>query len=61
MEHDASYRISANFINWVSTNHKENIASLINEAARNGRYQETLWKTHTGLTLQELAAGWKSR
>ncbi len=60
MKHDASYRISANFINWVSKNHKADITRLINEAARNGRYEGSLWKTHTGLTLQELSASWKA-
>lgn len=60
MKHDASYRISANFIDWVSRTHKKDIAQLINDAARNGRYHESLWKTHTGKSLPELAAGWKS-
>jgi|TARA_B110000914_G_scaffold39319_1_gene32702 hypothetical protein len=61
MKHDASYRISANFIDWVSRTHKKDLARLINDDARNGRYQENLWKKHTGKSLQELAAGWKSQ
>ncbi|MEN8773811.1 MAG: basic secretory protein-like protein [Akkermansiaceae bacterium] len=61
MKHDASYRISANFIDWVSRNYKENIASLINNAARNGRYDKSLWKKHTGLSIENLAKAWKSQ
>ncbi|MDA7518164.1 basic secretory family protein [bacterium] len=61
MKHDASYRISANFIDWVSRNYKEDIASLINNAARNGRYDESLWKKHTGISIEKLAKAWKSQ
>lgn len=61
MKHDASYRISANFIDWVSRNHNQDIASLINDAARNGSYDDTLWKKYTGKSLEELATGWKSQ
>ncbi len=61
MKHDASYRISANFIDWVSRNHEEDIARLINDAARNGRYGEDLWMQHTGSSIEELARGWKSQ
>ena len=61
MKHDASYRISANFIDWVSRNHQKNIARLINEAARTGRYEDDLWKKQTGSSIGELARGWKSQ
>lgn len=61
MKHDGSYRTSANFINWVVTTHSKDIVGLINTAARNGRYDPSLWKKHTGLTEQELAAGWKAQ
>ncbi len=61
MKHDASYRISANFIDWVARTHKKDIARLINKAARNGLYEDGLWKKHTGKSLDELASGWKSQ
>lgn len=61
MKHDASYRISANFIDWVSRNHNQELVRLINEAARQGRYHDSLWKKHTGQSLEELAKGWKSQ
>lgn len=61
MRHDASYRISANFIDWVSRNHNKELVRLINDAARHGRYDDSLWKKHTGKTLEELAKGWKSQ
>jgi hypothetical protein len=61
MKHDASYRISANFIDWVSRNHNKELVHLINDAARHGRYEESLWKKHTGKSLGELAKDWKSQ
>lgn len=61
MKHDASYRISANFIDWVSRNHNKELVRLINDAARHGRYDDSLWKKHTGKSLEELAKGWKSQ
>ncbi|MGD1978852.1 MAG: basic secretory protein-like protein [Akkermansiaceae bacterium] len=61
MKHDASYRISANFLDWVSRNHNKDIVPLINDAARHGRYDDSLWKKHTGKSVEELAEGWKSQ
>jgi hypothetical protein len=61
MKHDASYRISANFIDWVSRNHQKEIATLINNDARHGRYEENLWEKHTGSSIDELARAWKAQ
>ena len=61
MKHDASYRISANFIDWVSRNHQKEIATLINNDARHGRYEENLWKAHTGSSIEELARAWRAQ
>ncbi|NLH16561.1 MAG: hypothetical protein GX455_08280 [Phycisphaerae bacterium] len=57
--YDASYRVSANFINWVTKNHAKDIVARLNVAAREGRYTEDLWKEATGLTVQELGEKWK--
>ena len=57
--YDASYRVSANFLDWVSTEKDKDMFKKLNAAAREGRYEEKLWKEWTGSTLEELAEGWK--
>jgi hypothetical protein len=58
--YDASYRISGNFLDWVTRTHDKDIVVKLNAAAREGRYNEDLWKTATGRTLQELGDEWKA-
>ncbi len=60
-QYDASYRVSANFLNWVTQNRSKEIVEQLNAAAREGRYSEDLWKEYTGQALQELAAQWKAQ
>ncbi len=57
--YDASYRVSANFINWVVKNHAKDIVVKLNAAAREGRYSDEIWKEATGFTVQELGEKWK--
>jgi Peptidase of plants and bacteria len=60
-KHDASYRTSANFIDWVIRNHSHNGRFLerLNAAAREGRYSGETWKELTGKSEQELADSWR--
>jgi hypothetical protein len=58
-KYDASYRVSANFINWVTKNAAKDIVVKLNVAARQGTYSDDLWKEATGQTLQELGEKWK--
>ena len=57
--HDASYRISANFLDWAVRTHDAELVRKLNAAAREGRYTEALWHEITGKTLEELGAAWK--
>ncbi|OQC21771.1 MAG: Plant Basic Secretory Protein [Planctomycetes bacterium ADurb.Bin069] len=57
--YDASYRVSANFLDWVARKHAPDIVKNLNAALREGRYREDLWKEYTGRTLEELGAAWK--
>lgn len=59
-KYDASYRITGNFLNWVTTKYDTNIVLKLNTAARAGKYREELWKEYTGKTIQELGAEWKA-
>ncbi len=58
--YDGNYRISGNFINWVTETYDKDIVHKLNAAAREGKYSEDLWKTATGHTLQELGDEWKA-
>jgi hypothetical protein len=58
--YDASYRVSGNFLNWVTEMHDKDIVAKLNAAAREGRYDEALWKEYTGQTVQELGEAWKA-
>jgi len=57
--YDGNYRISGNFLNWVTTTYDRDIVRKLNAAAREGRYSEDLWKEYTGKAVQELGDEWK--
>ena len=57
--YDASYRITANFLNWVAGRHGETVIVKLNAALREGRYRDDLWKQWTGHTVQKLGGEWK--
>lgn len=56
---DASYRTSANFLNWVIEHHDKDLLQKLNAAAREGNYSADLWNGWTSKTLDELGAEWK--
>jgi hypothetical protein len=57
--YDASYRMTGNFLNWVSETHAKDIVPRLNAAARAGQYSEDIWTTATGHTVQELGDQWR--
>jgi hypothetical protein len=58
--YDGNYRISGNFLDWVTQTYCRDIVQRLNAAARQGKYGEELWKTATGHTVQELGDEWKA-
>jgi hypothetical protein len=57
--YDGSYRVTGNFLNWVTGKYDKNIVQKLNAAAREGRYTGDLWKKNTGRTVEELGEEWK--
>ena len=55
----SSYRVTGNFLNYVSTKYDTNLVVKLNAAGRQGKYSEELWKTLTGKTVQDLDKEWK--
>jgi len=58
-KYDASYRTTANFLDWVIKEKDKELLKKLNAAAREGKYEEKLWKDWTGKTVQELGEEWK--
>lgn len=56
--YDASYRVTANFFDWVVRERHEDLLKELNAAAREGRYEEQTWKDWTGSRLDELGEQW---
>jgi len=57
--YDGSYRVSANFLNWVTDKYDPDIVRQLNIALRGGKYDADLWKKYTGKTVEELGDEWK--
>jgi hypothetical protein len=58
-KYNASYRITGNFLNWVTLKYDRDIVRKLNAAAREGKYREQLWKDYTGKTVEELGEEWR--
>ncbi len=58
--YDASYRVTADFLNWTVQKYDHDLIKKLNAAARSGKYNEGLWKEYTGKTLAELGDEWKT-
>ena len=58
--YDGNYRISANFLNWVTETYDKDIMRKLNAAARESSYNEDMWTKFTGHTVQELGDEWKA-
>lgn len=59
-KYDASYRITANFLNWVSDKHRADLVPSLNAAIREGRYEKAIWAELTGKSVEELGADWRA-
>ena len=57
--YDGSYRISANFLNWVTEKYDKELVRQLNAALREGTYGEDFWQQRTGHSVEELGADWQ--
>ena len=59
VRYDGSYRVSANFLNFVETRHPGLVKDL-NAICRQGKYDEnSYWTNRTGKTVKQLEREWK--
>jgi predicted alpha-1,2-mannosidase len=54
-----SYRVTANFLNWVSENYDRDIVPKLNAAMREGKYKDAIWEQNTGKTVEALGSEWE--
>jgi hypothetical protein len=59
IRYDGSYRMSANFLNWVAQNYDKDIVVQMDAIMRQDKYRDSLWKQYTGKTVHELGAEWR--
>lgn len=57
-KYDASYRTSANFLNYVYKKHDKEIIKKLTKTKKTG-YSDRFWVKETGKTIDELEALWK--
>ncbi len=53
-----SYRMTANFLNWVAQKYDTKIVGELNAALREDKYDEGLWEKYTGKTAPQLGEEW---
>jgi hypothetical protein len=58
-KYDGSYRVTANFLDWVVRTHDAGIIPALNASLRDGTYDDGIWKRRTGKSAAELGAEWK--
>jgi hypothetical protein len=59
-KYDGSYRITANFLHWVTEKYGLAIIPELNGLLRTAKYTEEFWKQKTQHTVQELGEEWRS-
>jgi Glycosyl hydrolase family 92/Peptidase of plants and bacteria len=52
--YDNSYRITARFLVWLNTKYKNDLVKKLDVAAREGKYNASIWKVLTGKSLDIL-------
>jgi len=60
VQYNQSYRVTANFLNWVVQNRNKEVVSKLNVALRQGTYKKELWGSLTGSAPEELNTQWKA-
>jgi hypothetical protein len=58
--YDGSYRITANFLDWVTRKYEPALVRKVNAAAREGKYGDELWQQLTGVAIADLNQEWKA-
>ena len=60
-KYNSSYRVSANFLNWVVQTYDKDLIRKLNDVARDGRYSEKVWQDSTQKTSEQLGQLWRDQ
>lgn len=60
IHHNDSYRVSGNFLDYLTRKHDAAIVNKLNTCVRQGKYSESFWSETLGKTTSELEEAWKS-
>jgi len=58
--HDASYRVTGNFFDFLTQTYDRDFIAKLNSVARNGRYNSNFWMEAFGKSAPELEKEWKN-
>jgi Peptidase of plants and bacteria len=58
--HDASYRVTGNFFDFLTRTYDRDFIVKLNTAARSGRYDSNFWMETFGKSVSELEKEWKA-
>jgi hypothetical protein len=58
--YNGSYRVTASFLNYVSEKYDKDLVTKLNQAMREGKYKEELFKDYTQKSLSELDDEWRA-
>lgn len=59
-KYDGSYRVTANFLHFVTETYDKDLVRKLNATIREGKYTDEIWKTYTGKPLEDLNKEWKA-
>ena len=59
VRYDNSYRVTANFLNWLCETRDKDLVVKLNAAIRDGRYHAGIWEELAGQDPEALDAAWK--
>ncbi|MEI7729807.1 MAG: basic secretory protein-like protein [Verrucomicrobiota bacterium] len=60
-KYDGSYRVTANFLNYISEKYGKDLVPRLNAIIRDGNFNESSWNKLTGHSAQELNDEWKAQ
>lgn len=60
IHHDDSYRVSGNFLDYLTRKHDSAIVNKLNMTVRQGKYSSSFWVDTLGKTVAELEEDWKA-
>jgi hypothetical protein len=57
--YDGSYRVTGNFLHWLSEKHGQDLVPKLSAIIREGKYNDDTWKQLAGDSAPDLGAAWK--